>query len=582
MTPKEGKQLQTNTDKILGVERFDKAVHGTDLGSKFARGVVHAAKDVLTDPATFLPVGDIAKVAGMGLKSIPTVGKAVEAFAKTVEESGVASKARKVFSSESGQEVLTPHGRAVLQSERNKARSLQQVRSQAGAKAIADHADDLRKGVIHPDVEAHFNRAEANRFRLPEEEPLGPVPGKPLEPQQLKKDLDMALSRQMRTSIWENSADRITKEGPDKMFKPGTSHEARSLAIDKALGQSSTTKLGEFEKLIGKGKHAGNKAILTIPMGHMKNIADLAGQRYGPLAPVAGTYIGTKIALGKVRMPEQLLDEAGKLTVPIESLTEDEKDLLELHRIGAHSLYGNIYNEIGISKLGGSAGAAKLANAVLLKPGQKASNKLQNLFLNPLESGLRVVALRAERKMHPNASPEEWARNIHSAFGTDEANAITRIGSKAGEPFAKFHVQTSVGQGLRTLATNPGRITAPMEAKRDINQQVNPGTEFMAGTPGENSLRFLANPLAYASTLLGPLSTAKASYTALTKAEKDKWAAAVAELVGPEGAGRYIPLDELYRTLWNALHGNKKGKGGEQPTSDIVPDLFGGYFADKK
>jgi hypothetical protein len=208
-------------------------------------------------------------------------------------------------------------------------------------------------------------------------------------------------------------------------------------------------------------------------------------------------------------------------------------------------------------------------------PAQRASNYAQNQFLNPLETGLRAQALKAEEKSG-TAMPEA-VRNIHTTFGSDEPNRLSRASTDLGTPFAKFHGQTAVGRGISALGKNPARVGNVVKADLDYNSQVNPnGPQYRSSVPSMSTARALVDPQHYLPPLLGPLGTLAGSFSSLSDFQKGKVSEALSVALK-----RYIPVDQVVDTI-NELVSRSRGQQGESGVQDIVPSIVGGYYQKKK
>ena len=142
-----------------------------------------------------------------------------------------------------------------------------------------------------------------------------------------------------------------------------------------------------------------------------------------------------------------------------------------------------------------------------------------------------------------------------------------------GAAFPKFHAQTAVGQGLRTLATNPGRVTNVNKANLDFNEQVNPsGPQYRQSIPGLSTARAITDAPHYFQSLSGPIGELASNFSSLTELQKGKVSEALSQLLH-----KYIPLDQVVETLYE-LSTATRGKEGETGVQDLAPSLIGGYY----
>jgi hypothetical protein len=84
--------------------------------------------------------------------------------------------------------------------------------------------------------------------------------------------------------------------------------------------------------------------------------------------------------------------------------------------------------------------------------------------------------------------------------------------------------------------------------------------------------RAVFDPLYYMQVFAGPLGALAQHYSALSQAQKGHVSEALSVLVG-----RYIPIENVVETLHEIATGGK-GKSGESPTQDFLPDVVGGYY----
>lgn len=557
MHPEDSAKLTAGVKGKIGLSGLESgALAGNDLGHKFARGVLDTGLDIVNDPLTFLPVGKIARLAG---KAVPGLAKGAEALGDAAKGSGVG----KLLDPEAPLAGLTTHGRAQFQSIMNLAKERSSALKRTEDKVVVKHADAIRNGELPDEVRGLF-RDKAN---IPEAK-------KGLRPQEIVEALNAD-----RAPLAPAMAEAALKKA-GFFESPGGYRARQSFPGDKSkLFDVSPDKIADVQEslkgvihpaapsdnpIIKFGQAAtrlGNKAFLANPVPHTGNLANLAYNKYGLPTLAKGVGNAFRVATGTV-------GDKGHLA----------ENIAELGEHGTNSQYHNIFDELGLTKIAGisgTEGAAKVANKALI-PMARAANFAQNKILNPFETGLRSAALDAEKK--GGTQGVEAARNIHQAFGTDPANKLSKAAYDVGAPFAKFHVQTSVGSGIRTLLENPARITNLVKAKLDMNKQVNPGNspQFSTSIPGLNIARAATDPEHYFPSLLGPLYTLANGYSTLSMIQKGKVSEALTQALG-----RYIPESEAGEVLWNLVT-NEPGKAGEAATSDLLPTLTGGYYQKAK
>lgn len=302
--------------------------------------------------------------------------------------------------------------------------------------------------------------------------------------------------------------------------------------------------------------HRGNQAFLANPVPHVGNLTNLAYNEYGAPTAIKGLINGARVAMGKT---------GGKLG----------ENINELESLGAKSQYGNIFDEMGLTRLAGipgTEGAARAANRVLV-PLQRASNAAQHKILNSAETGLRSAALDAERA--GGTTGAQAAKHIHSTFGTDAPNRLSQAGTAIGAPFFKFHGQTAPASVLKTLAKNPGRISNTLKAEQDYNAQVNPhGPKYHSTVPGANAQRMLMDPLGYFGSL-GPIEQLGSPNGLIEQLKKGP--KGVERVLG-ENAGRFIPQSEEISALAELLKHKKNARSKATGVQDLSSSLFGGYY----
>jgi hypothetical protein len=289
--------------------------------------------------------------------------------------------------------------------------------------------------------------------------------------------------------------------------------------------------------------------------------------------------IARKGKLGKV---DEFVDIASRDPQITKNITKSKlaQEIDELKAGGGNSQYGNIFDELGLSRIAnipGSEGAAKAVNKVIV-PFERASNYAQHKVLNSTEQGLRSAAL-ADLKKRGITGPQAM-RDIHAAFGTDAPNMLTEGANMVGQPFAKFGLQSALGSAARTAAKNPQRLSAPLKLNLDFNDEVNPGSspKYMMANPTADAAKALTNPLDYfPNHAFGPLYQAAKGFSALSQAQKGEVVKALTQ-----AGQQFVPggNDDI-QTLIRALTG-KKGSAGDSALQDVGPDIFGGYMSKAK
>jgi hypothetical protein len=573
MDPKQGPKLTKAVKTKIGLQGQEDTgiLSGSDLGHKLARGVADTGLDIVNDPLTFAPIGKAAKLAG---KLVPGLEKGAKAVAEFAKETPIGQK----LNPEEYLRGLTPEARASFEVGTNK--SMQVVHDQKTAEdaIVKKHVAEIRAGHMPDEVAKLFHSRDKGvptmdawkeYFKDPRTGKLDF--GKGTTPQEVihalysnrapifagsdnvSKGLSGALGHMKDMGLLDDPGHvkpgLFTSTDPEEIRL--TQERLRKVIEAKSTPEGSNPILKAVRGLT----HRGNQAFLAIPIPHGGNLTSLSYNRYGLPTTVKGIVHAGRVATNTVGK--------GKLAGNID----------ELKSLAADSQYGNIFDELGLTggKTRVGQAVAGAANKVII-PAEQFFNYAQNKFLNPLETGLRAAALDAERKagrVGPLA-----ARNIHAAFGTDAPNAVTEGARQLGTPFAKFHGQTAIGSGLRTLATNPGRVAVPLKADRDMNAQVNPGAKpkYHMTIPALSTARALADPTHYFASFLGPLGAAEQAFSPLEGIQKGKVSQAVLNEVL-----RYITLSDLGRIAAEAAM-HKRGQAGENPRSDLLPLFMGGYF----
>lgn len=535
---------------IGGLERG--ALAGSDLPHRFGRGVLDTAFDVANDPVTYIPVGDVARLGAKMIPGLHTAADAIGHFAQSV--------AGKALDPEHHLAGFTEHGRATVEAIVNRARQGEWVKKQSMRAIIARNADAIRKGKMPADVVSLFRS------------PLS-IPKNAKTPQEVETALNRELGNETWTKIRKDlklhgvtasrSGVKVKLKNPADMFtNPDNVDEARrglQKFLDQAKPFKSNSEIGNL--ILDTTRyltHRGNQAFLAIPFPHMFNLINLSYQRHGIGTTLSGIGRAARVATGIGVNGTQL-----------------EKDIQALTGVGARSQYQNLFTEYGMNKILGSGTLAKAANKTVVIPFERFSNWLQQKFLNPMETGLRTAAWRAEEKK--GVTGVEAARHIHQTFGTNPRSALTHAAEQLGTPFAQFHYQTVLSQGARALANDPSRIINLVKAQIDMNRQVNPGqTKFTPAVPGASFARAVTSPQTYFAGMAGPLYSLGQSYSALSLVQKGKISQALSKALG-----RYIPMSQAGDVLIRLATG-QKGDAGESASSDILPIVTGGYYSKVK
>ena len=534
----------------------------------------------MNDPLNVLPVGKLAKLAGKAAKAVPGAVRAGEAIA----EGPLGKTASYLFNEDHYLRGLSPEAKARFELGTNKAMEGVKARKVAEDVLVRKHANEIRAGKMPEEIQRLF-QLDATGKRL-----TGPADnwkqyfldkesgqlkfGKGTTPQDVQRALYRHRAPAFEQAVREHN-EHIFFKHPSSYtdssvyaVKPGVTdleRQATIKATQDRLARAIEHKPdpeGAKRSFANAAKwltRRGNQAFLTNPLPHTFNLTNLAFNRYGLPTALEGIGNAARVATGTVGK--------GKLA----------QGISDLEHLGAHSQYGNLYDELGLTRLfgiPGTEGAAQAANKVIV-PAERAINAAQNKILNSTETGLRAAALKTERKA--GRSDPQAVKNIHSTFGTGAPNTLTMGASAIGAPFAKFHLQTAPGSALRTLALHPGRFAAPLKAQRDINAQVNPhGPNYVPTTPTFSGAKAMADPLSYFSNL-GPLSSLHSPFGTIEQLKKGP--SGVARVIG-DTAGKYVPGSEELKPLRDMLLG-KRGRAGEQAINDLISAIVGGYYAKK-
>jgi hypothetical protein len=553
MTPSTGPALQKAVKSKIGLTGLEAGpLAGNDLGHKLMRGTADTALDVVNDPLTFAPIGKAAKFVG---KILPGAAKAVEGGVDALK----GTKVGKALDPEADLKGLTDKGKATFEAIQN--RAVSNVKSMADKEeaVIRQYADDIRKGNMPPQVAALFRKSSNVPVIKPGTRPQDVVSALARDRSSVKFAQQNHELRNAGLINGAKSAPKITLKNPGDLFTDPTQMDTVKKALGKVANPRSGGQPNSFISAAKSATRLGNKAFLANPIPHTGNLANLAYNKYGLPTTFAGLGNAARIATGTVGK--------GKLA----------SDIGELGNLGAKSEYRNIFDELGLTKILGIPGTqplASLANKAII-PAEKLSNLAQHKILNSTETGLRAAALNAEKK--GGAQGIEAARKIHQTFGTGRPSRLVKDVSDLGTPFASFHLATAPGSGIKTLATNPGRVANVLKTNRDFNNQVNPGgPEYRSSIPSMSTARALAAPLSYFSNI-GPLSELNSPYGAVQQLQKGP--KGVANFLG-DTAGRFVPGSQELSALKDLIE-KKKGPAGETAISDLISSLVGGYMAKK-
>jgi hypothetical protein len=575
MTPKVGPRLQSDVQKQLGISSGSAFDQRNPILGKAAR----VTEDVVNDPLTVAPIGKAVKL-------IPGATKAGEVLSK-----GAHAATGNVFNPDHYLRGLTPEARAQYEKITNTAMEAVRNHKMADDKIIAAHAAEIRKGVMPPEVASLFRAETGQAADTAWQKYLTDAKGKlKFGPGTTPQEVSRALFASRAPEFKAGAMPELEKYG---FFKsPSGIDASRGMGqadhftvpideipeVQKRLARNVESKIRpESDNVLVRGAQGllkrGNQAFLANPVPHTGNLSNLAYNEYGPLRTAQGLVNAGRVATGKTGK--------GNLAANIRELEES----------GTKSQYGNIFDEMGftgfknapetgkLAPLGRAANAtvvpasrlaAKAANKVVV-PLERFSNQAQRTVLNSTETGLRSAALDAEKAR--GVAADQAYKNIHRTFGTNAPNAVTAGAQQLAVPFAHFHGQTAPGSVLRTIASNPARISNPNKIEQDLNPKY--GAKYHSTVPGANAGRILADPVGYGSSNLGGLLGMLNPYSVVStlksgNAKKIKQSA-------EEQIGRFITgSPELQAALEIAL--KKKGQAGQSGYQDLGAALGGGYF----
>ena len=422
----------------------------------------------MNDPLTVAPVGKVLDLA----KGIPGVKPVLKAASDVA-----GNTVGRALNPQEYLRGLTPEAQAEFEVATNRAMTTVRQQKEAEDKIVAAHADEIRQGKMPDEIARLFtgDKSSGAMDAWKQYFPKGLKPG--TRPQDVVSALFQNRAKVFKTQAMEElekqgfftSADAIRAGAPSKFTAPldeipDLQEHLRSVVENKITPESKNILVKGARTLT----HRGNQAFLANPAPHAGNLANLAYNKYGPITALQGLGNAARVATGTVGK--------GKLA----------QNIGELESLGAKSQYGNIFDELGLTRLAGipgTEGAAKVANRALI-PLQRASNYAQHKILNSTETGLRSAALDAEKRA--GRTGPQAAQSIHKTFGTDAPNAVTHGLQQLAVPFAQFHWQTAPGSVANTLLRNPARISNPIKAEQDLNNRRGP--QYRSTVPGANAL----------------------------------------------------------------------------------------------
>ncbi len=564
--PRDQRRLSRAVKEKIGLQGLeDNQLAGNDLLHKLARGTLDFGLDVANDPLTFAPVGKGLELAGKGIKAVPGAVNLAERVARSPFGTAVEEGASRLFNPEYYLRGLTPEAKAQFEMATN--RSMEAVRKQQEAEnaIVRKHAAAIRRGELPTEVRNLFTAPAHGTIEhtLAEHFPEGIKPG--TRPQEVQAALFRNRAPAFRRQVMSELDADTPEFGSLGIFKTPDYHRAAGSRaftvppeeieeVQKRLKTVLQKPFAPANPLLQAAKfltHRGNQAFLANPVPHTLNLANLAYNRYGVPTVVKGLANAARVATGTA---------GGKLG----------KKVSELEDLGAKSQYGNLFDELGLTRIAGipgTEGVAKALNAFAIVPAERLANYAQHKILNSTETGLRAAALDAERAAGNTGAAA--AKNIHSAFGTDAPNNISRGASALGTPFARFHLQTAPGSGLRTLATHPARVVNPIKAQRDYNNQVNPhGPKYQTSIPAMATARAVVDPAGYWLGNFGPIAGIEGVRSTITKGGLDK--------IAGDTAARFIPGTPEYQALMYLI--SKKASDRKKGVQAIGPAIVGGYY----
>lgn len=512
---------------------------GSATWQKLGRGAADLPYDVVNDPLSLIPVGDAAKATewlGRGLKAmnpdmVASAGKALESVGNWLNTSVVG----KWLDPEYFIRGLSPaEQNAVIAATRGNTVSRDAALERGWNQIKANHAA-IRGGEIPDEVRALFKDPEKY---------LDPI-AKSKNPFLVRRAFADDLDVQQRADALQNV--KLFAQGHD--IDPTGMEEAVRNMMGHDLSKNAILQIGRYLT------ERGNQAFLAIPFAHGGNLTALSYLRYGIANTLKGLGYAAQIATGK--MSKNVAD-----------------GLSLLNQYGRGSRWNAVFSEMPPQTIFGIPGTGGLAQTVgrATVPMERFSNALQRNFLNPLDEGLRIAGLEAER--HAGNDLDTAMRNLDSAFGTDPQTGLVRGATEIGEGFAKFHLQTSPNAGLRALANRPDRVAAMMKTQQDFNRQLNPyGPQYRGTVPGLAVARQVMDPLGYYSSVTGPLGELMSPSSPMSAFRQGKVAEALTQVFG-----RYVPANQVGPILSELAQGGPKQ---QEAVKDFLTLFTGGYYKPK-
>lgn len=343
---------------------------------------------------------------------------------------------------------------------------------------------------------------------------------------------------------------------PDDLFKGATPAErtaARAGVVKhlKSSDKPDNAILRSFEK----GNQRLKGIFLAVPLPHVWNLVNLSYNKYGMATTLRGLQFAAQEATGVRRTHlNELVDR--------------------LQKAGSDNQYSKLFSEV---------------NPIApIRQVQRFANKAQDKVLNPVERGLRAAMLEVEEKA--GKTGVDAARNIHKALGTDAPTGVTQVLNYLPlSQFPRFHTQTALGSGLRTLVDKPGRITGFEHVAGGPTQKKDGQAHYHLSTPTASTLKFLDNPLGYVTgpSTLGELAGAASPFSPvglLNKARsedaKGQHKAAQRDYLKAIQAmgGKVLPLSGAGAAA-SEIAGGKRGDMHQTGAQDALSSIAGGYWS---
>ena len=607
LNPKQAPMLRDAAYKRFGLDKMDRAYNPTQsLPDKLERAGRHGLFDIANDPMNLVGAAPF-KLAAKGVRMVPGAVRAGEEMAKAVKpaaeavsnvvdplvkkvaESPIGTKASEMFDPRYYLRGLTPEAQKKVEVITNRAMEAVRKNQVVEDAIVKKHADEIRRGIMPDEVRDLFKgksgdqHTDAWRQYFTDENGVFKQPTNP-------RDIQSALYRERATQFAGTTSEHgsgALQELKDAGFleKPEYYAGLHSLGgrFQKIANPYTGMTTGEIEaaqgrllsaiqakllpeqqsgvwQMLNQVTRRGNQAFLASPFPHMMNLANLSFNEHGLGNMLTGVGHAAQVATGKV---------SPKVAANVRQLEE----------MGAKSQYHNLFDELGITRVAGIPGSEPVANVLNkgIVPAERFANKMQNTFLNPLETGLRSAALEAETKL--GRMPEEAAYNIHRTFGTGAPAKIVQDISRLAQPFAMFHGQTAPGSLRRTLVRNPNRVNTVQKSERNYNEQVNPGgsAQLRLNTPTFSGTRALTDPIGYYGTMGGALEQLGGPYSPLSLIKQGKLPEAAA-VTGQ----RFVPSAATLQAIIDMAR-KKQGRAGEAPLGDLLTSLLsGGYYQKPK